>query len=290
MVQSSVPEGVHIRDRIAMVGPSGAGKSTSILYLASHLIAATGARFVIVEGDDGFSKCLEEFNGQNGRPNLKALLGTYIFIEPTVTEWGGIWGKSAGLGKVQQWLSSGLLGPNDWVVTEALDIITTDMIRGEFVEKAGVSMGRNGQANQSTWEAAIEKRKKGQPLIDQGDWGAINGEIEKVLSFLSFKMPCNWIATTDIEPIRTGERGDDQVIKDLYMNMGMDVKMSGYKWLPRYFDTIVRVGKGITSGYNFAVYKNRGQRAVRADTSVALQFHPNQDFYNDFAKPYLGWR
>ena len=269
------------RTRLAIVGPSGSGKTTSILHLMRHLIPK-GARFVFVEGDDGLSKCLDEY------PDIKALKGSSWFVEPVVTDWGKFWGRGQGVGKVLDWVNQKLLGPNDYVVTEGLDIITTDMIRGEWVDRVTVGLVRGAQ---SSWDASISQGQKGHPIIDQGGWGAINGEIEKALSYLAFQMPCNWIATTDIEPIRDGDRGDDQVLKDLYRNMGMDVKLTGYKWLPRYFDTIVRTGRGLTTGYNFAVYKNRGQRAHVAGngTTGVISFAANQDFYVDFAMKYLGW-
>ena len=83
---------------------------------------------------------------------------------------------------------------------------------------------------------------------------------------------------------------DDAQVKELYRQMGMTVKMSGYKWLMRYFDTIVQTGKSPPNNYSFMVYGSRGSRALLNGASqTMISASPNQDFYEQFGKKFLGW-
>lgn len=262
------------RERILIGGESKTGKTFSWMKMVKHL---PQAKFVCVEPDDGVTKIAEEQGVQIIRPPLQPQPGK-VFLFPVMMDWPTAYSQ---VEQIEKWANANIIGGNDWVITEGLDIIV-DVMAGEYAERtADIITG--GSATKglapSSWNAFIEKRRKKAPILEGSDYQAIYTEFRKALNYFAYQMPCHWMATAGVEQVRSGQYTDDQDTKEFYASMGMPVKVSGYKRVPRMVDSLVLAGRSLSRGFTFQVYADRGQKVSPGQTPPVLV---NNDFYLDF--------
>lgn len=271
------------RERILMGSEAKAGKSTAIAKLIKGL---PNSRFVILVADDGFAKVAVENEivvGKMDQPTDKikpAMKSEQVLVFPNPTQWMDFYYDTE---MVQRWIAEGKLGPNDWVITEALDI-TYDEIISEYAEvmvdsTVAVQTGNGNRLAPSSWASFIEKRKKKAPILEGSDYNAIYTELRKCINYYAYQCPCNWIATVGIEEIRTGQYADKEE-QEFYASVGMPVKFQGYKKVPRMVDTLVLFYKSMGSGYTFQVWADRGVK--QREPNKIPERVKNEDFYKQF--------
>lgn len=269
------------RERILMGGESKSGKSTAIAKLIKGM---PNSRFIIIQADDGFGKVATENEiilGEIDQPTDKSnpvMKTNQVLVFPNPTQWMDFyWDTST----IQKWVAEGKLKSSDWVITEAIDI-TYDEIIGEYAESTAAVAQNDGKGNKlapSSWGTFIAKRKKEAPILEGSDYNAIYTELRKCINYFAYQCPCNWIATTGVEEIRTGMYSD-KAEQDFYASIGMPMKFQGYKKVPRMVDTLVLFYKSIITGYQYQVWADRGNK-LGGPNKVSAKV-PHTDFYKQF--------
>jgi hypothetical protein len=288
------------KERILCGGASNAGKTYAFLTIVRAL---NKGHHVAIEADDGFARLLGlEF------PDIKATI--FDLVDGKWTARPDFQGGDQLLVyharsftavrkaqvELEKRVNGGQMGRGDWICLDGLDLIYNNQ-RYQMIENAvptKTQRRRDLQNFEDAWEAAIEIKRTGAPILDPPDWDTIHTFFEEFLSYCVFQVPCNLYATTGVTPL--DERSDyvQDEVKDFYRSMGVPFKLEGQKRAPRAFDTIIMM-KADPSGHYVNIWKDRGgngrpwRKKLRAGQNAALTNFTCSDFYTDIGMTGFGW-
>lgn len=284
-----------IRERLMCGGPSGTSKTYSFLKIIEHL--PDESHFAI-EVDDGFIRLLAlEF------PHIQAAVMAWVGND-WIVQYGDA--KTAKLWvyhcdgflqvreaqrAMESLVAQRVLTGKSWVCVDGLDLIYNNM-RYEFINRGLPSkIARRTQGAAATldpWEAAIQIRNTGTPMLEQGDWDVIHSFLEDFLTYAAFRIPCHLYIATGLGIIQDNEQDE---IKKFYESLGVPLKFEGYKRAPRIFDTLLAFSHDPT-GYYVSIWKDRGGAGrawSKSGRHSAMSKYTNQDFYADIGRKLFGW-
>ncbi len=253
-----------IRERIMIGGSSGSGKTYAMCKIVEGL---PNGHHVAIEVDDGFTKLLAlEF------PNLAAT----IYDINDKGEWYPREGFAKGdtlrvyhapsfsaVRSAQMSIES-LVGQQvaamygDFAFIDGADLIYNTQ-RYEYIAKASPMMRqkKDKPTIKDEWQAAMQTRATGAPILEPADWDAIHSFYEKFITYFAFQIPAHLVCATSIEAINLESRYVDKETKDLAKAMGANIKFEGQKKTPRMFDTLLGMSR-TAAGYTITIHKDRG--------------------------------
>ena len=284
-----------VRERILVGGPSGAGKTYSFLKIAEHL---SGGHHAAIEVDDGFTRMLElEFPalqatifdltdaGWAARGNMKRGTNLRIFH---CAEFGAV---RAAQTEIESQVARGESTNLDWICMDGVDLIY-NMQRQEYVTKASAAM--RAVPGKDAWEAALERRAAGAPILEPADWDAINSFYEPMLAYFSYQVPMHFYATTAVEVIDPTSKFVSSAAKELAKQLGLDIKFEGQKRTPRNFDTLMSL-RSDSQGHYTSIFKDRGgqgrewAKLVKAGQQAQSITWTCDCFYHSVGVKLFGW-
>ena len=284
-----------VRERILVGGPSGAGKTYSFLEIVKHL---ENGHHAAIEIDDGFIRMLElEFPniqatvfdltdaGWVARANMNRGTSLRVFH---CSEFGAI--RSAQM-EIETMVARGESTDLDWICIDGLDLIY-NMQRQEYVTKASPAM--RDIPGKDAWEAALERRASGAPILEPADWDAIHSFWEPMLSYFAFQIPMHFYATTAVEVIDPTSKYVSKEARELAKQLGIDIKFEGQKRAPRNFDTLMCL-RSDSQGHYASIFKDRGghgrewAKLVRDGQQAQSITWTCDDFYRDVGVKLFGW-
>ena len=285
-----------LRERLLVGGPSGAGKTYGFCKIVETL---AGGHHAAIEVDDGWTKILQlefpdlpatimDFDGSIWVPRSDVSRGTDLRVYHC-SEFGHV--RKAQM-EIEGMVARGEATSNDWACIDGLDLIYNNQ-RQEYVQKAS-PITRGDQANQDTWEAVMERRQRGAPILEPADWDAIHSFFEPFLNYFTFQVPMNIYATTAIEIIDPTSKFVSKESRELAKQLGVDIKFEGQKRSPRNFDTLMSV-KSDANGHYATIFKDRGgagrewAKLMKAGQQPQNMLWTADDFYKDVGIKLFGW-
>lgn len=259
------------RERLLIGGEAKAGKTFSLLTIAQAL---PDSQFCWISPDDGERRLLE-FEFQSLK-NIK------IYFTPT---WPDVIQAQS---EIEALIAKKQLTEKDWIITEGLDLVYNNL-KHEFIEVVipyTEAKKRKEKNPKELWEAILDRRARGSPILEYADWDAIHGQLETWLAWVAFRVPCHWGATTGITP-----RSDDESseLRQFYDSIGSKLKWDGQKRVPKLFDTLIVLGHQ-PGQYFFSVFSDRGSRWKFFGNSLdPAKHYANKDFYQDYLVKFAGW-
>ncbi len=251
-----------IRERMILGGPSGSGKTYAMCKIVEGL---PNGHHVAIEVDDGFTKLLAlEF------PNLAAT----IYDIDDKMEWHPREGFAKGdtfrvyhapsfdAVRSAQISIESLVAQQiaamygDFAFIDGLDLIYNTQ-RYEYISKASSIVRKQKLTIKDEWQAAMETRATGAPILEPADWDVIASFYEKFITYFAFQIPAHLVCATNIEAIDLDSRYVSKEAKELAKSIGIPLKFEGQKRTPRLFDTLLGMAH-TTAGFNLTIYKDRG--------------------------------
>ncbi len=285
-----------LRERILIGGPSGAGKTYGFLKIVETL---AGGHHAAIEVDDGFTKMLQlefpdlpatimDFDGSAWVPRSEVNRGTDLRVYHC-SEFGHVRRAQT---EIEGMVARGEATNNDWACIDGSDLIYNQQ-RQEYVRKAS-PISRGDSSNKDPWEAVMERRQKGAPILEPADWDAIHSFFEPFLNYFCFQVPMHLYATTAIEIIDPASKYVSEAAKELAKQLGVDIKFEGQKRSPRNFDTLMSV-KSDANGHYATIFKDRGgagrewAKLMKAGQQPQNMLWTADDFYKDVGIKLFGW-
>ncbi|KKM86698.1 hypothetical protein LCGC14_1276440 [marine sediment metagenome] len=251
-----------IRERMILGGPSGSGKTYAMCKIVEGL---PNGHHVAIEVDDGFTKLLAlEF------PNLAATI--YDINDK------GEWYPREGFAKgdtfrvyhapsfdavrsaqisIESLVAQQIAAMyGDFAFIDGLDLIYNTQ-RYEYISKASSIVRKQKLTIKDEWQAAMETRATGAPILEPADWDVIASFYEKFITYFAFQIPAHLVCATNIEAIDLDSRYVSKEAKELAKSIGIPLKFEGQKRTPRLFDTLLGMAH-TTAGFNLTIYKDRG--------------------------------
>ena len=291
-----------IRERMILGGPSGSGKTYAMCKIVEGL---PGGHHVAIEVDDGFTKLLAlEF------PHI----GSTIYDINDKMEWHPREGFASGdtlrvyhapsfdaVRSAQMSIESLVAQQvaamyGDFAFIDGLDLIYNTQ-RYEYISKASPMM-RIKKEKQTTkdvkdeWQAAMQMRATGAPILEPADWDVIASFYEKFITYFAFQIPAHLVCATNIEAIDLDSRYVSKEAKELAKSIGIPLKFEGQKRTPRLFDTLLGLAH-TTAGYNITIYKDRGGLgrawSQKSGGNTSYMTYTNENFYKA-GQELFGWQ
>jgi len=286
------------KERILVGGREGTSKTWSFLKIVSHNLKG---RHVALEVDDGFEKLLNrEF------PEIPSQVMDY---DPSTKTWAprpsiqnkgnvltvfhcrGFREVLAAQREIEKLVASGEMKAGDWLCIDGADLIYNNM-RYELIERGLAARRANKQStDEDAWEAAIEQRARGAPLLEGGDWDMIHSFYERLLDYCATKVPMHFYCSTSISVLDSNSPYEQDDVKEFYASLGVSVKFEGQKRTPRLFDTLIAFKRNPQS-YTANIWKDRGaggRPMSKNPRHSAMMDYTNNDFYADIGVKLLGW-
>lgn len=282
------------RERILAGGPAGSGKTYAFLKVVQHMPKAS---HLAIEVDDGFAKLLlSEFpdiaatcyEWSNDKWEPKAVQrGTKL----RVFHCSSFKQVLSAQRELERLVQAGEITGDSWVSIDGIDLLYNNM-RYELIEKGLTTRANTKNSNiEDAWDAALEQRGKGAPLLDGGDWDMIHSFYENLLGYCAFKIPANLFCTTNVTTIEDKSPFERDDIKDFYNSLGVKLKFEGQKRTVRVFDTLL-LFKHNPGNYTINIWKDRGGQGRKWNTGrhSTLMDYTNNDFYTDIGVKLFGWK
>ena len=236
----------QLREKILLFGDTSTGKSFTILKIAER-IQKDGGKLYVIDTDDGLEKSLHyEFphldNVENHlATNFDEIIEDFEDIKKKVTK-------------------------KDWVAFEMLAAFWT-CAQDDY---AGKVYGENmEELYQEQRRRLVLAGKTGAPATGVNpmlDWPAIKKKHNRLLDYLTKRMKCNVIATTNRKKLmdfnKGGQEMEDEETMDTFGDIGF--KPDGEKNNQFRFDTILYLSKSRVNGketFYVESPKNRGMKA-----------------------------
>ncbi len=287
-----------LRERILVGGQSGSGKTYAFLKIVETL---AGGHHAAIEVDDGFTKMLQlefpnlpatifDYDGSTKAwiPRAEVNRGTDLRVYHC-SEFGHVRRAQT---EIEGMVAKGEATNLDWACLDGLDLIYNNQ-RQEYVSKAS-PISRGNTADTDPWEAAMDRRQRGAPILEPADWDAIHSFFEPWLNYFAFQVPMHLYATTAIEVIDTDSKFVSAAAKEIAKQIGIDIKFEGQKRSPRNFDTLMSI-KSDQQGHYATIFKDRGgagrewAKLMRNGQQAQSMLWTANNFFTDVGVKLFGW-